>query len=441
MLCISWISYLIVYMYSYDAGTNSVTKVFDIATNTIPDGLTLDYPTSPHAGPGQTSRVHAMTKGSSSDEVIVVFSSMTLPTEYSEAHAKLPAEGMFRGYVCPDPPQFARDLFRLGDDVSCLTSETIYNVFYKYTVAEDGLLVNPVPFFALENQMTPGHLGGAIVTLDNGNVLWGVGDCLPYGTDGRFASQLDSEHCGSILSINPDDSSHKIVAKGVRNPQQFRIINRKNFPGKDVLIFSDIGGVTAEEVNGIKVKRLLDSDHIANFGWGRSLVDGKAREGTFYVGAGVMGVLGTDPPCEGDAPIKEPGYEQPWIQFGRTATDYFYAISGFAVAYPSFDKLELIWSEFNTGLIMGTTKHFTIKSRKYNGPAKGFKIRLYDEQGNYLEHGTNDLVKEALGDEAAGYFRGDPRLFHYPDGTAGAFIERTGTFYRLTEIEAPSTIV
>jgi len=31
MLCISWISYLIVYMYSYDAGTNSVTKVLDIA--------------------------------------------------------------------------------------------------------------------------------------------------------------------------------------------------------------------------------------------------------------------------------------------------------------------------------------------------------------------------------------------------------------------------
>jgi len=422
-------------IYAHD-GADSVTKVFDIATDIVPAGLTLNYPASPHAGPGQTSRVHAITKGSSSTEVVVVFSSLTLPVEYSQAHAQLPVEGMFPGYACVDP-QPARDLFRLGNDVNCLTSETVYNVFYKYTVDGDGSLINPIPFFALENQMTPGHLGGGIVTLDNGNVLWGTGDCLPYGADGRFVSQLDTEHCGSILSIDPNDSSYEIVATGVRNSQQFRIVNRSQKDPSaddiDLLVFMDIGGVTAEEVNAVPLPYLLDTTSIENFGWGRSLVDGKAREGTFYVGPGVMGVLSTDPPCEDRAPYNEPGYEQPWIQFGRTATDYFYAISGFAVAYPSFDKLEMIWSEFNTGLIMGTTQPFNVEN--YNGPATGYKIRLYDTEGNYLENGINALVSDVLGEEAEGYFRGDPRLFHYPDGTAGVFIERTGTFYRLTEIE------
>ena len=82
---------------------------------------------------------------------------------------------------------------------------------------------------------------------------------------------------------------------------------------------------------------------------------------------------------------------------------------------------------------MGTTEHFDKVS--YDGPATAYKIRLYDEGGNYLERGMNDLVSEVLGEAAEGYFRGDPRLFHYPDGSAGVFIERTGTFYKLTEIE------
>ena len=65
-------------------------------------------------------------------------------------------------------------------------------------------------------------------------------------------------------------------------------------------------------------------------------------------------------------------------------------------------------------------------------PAQSYKIKLYDTGGNYLDNGFNDLVKEELGE--VGYYRGDPRMFHYPDGTAGVFIERTGVFYKLTEI-------
>merc|ERR1711957_910120 len=61
------------------------------------------------------------------------------------------------------------------------------------------------------------------------------------------------------------------------------------------------------------------------------------------------------------------------------------------------------------------------------------KINLYDADMTPLPMGLNDLVKKELGEVY--YYRGDPRLFHYPDGTVGVFIERTGVFYKLTEIE------
>ena len=420
-------------IYFYDLSSSDVTKIFDMTTSTIPDGITLDWVNS-HAGIGQTNRVHAMTKGSATDEVIIVFTSTTLPDEYTKAHAQLPPEGAFPGFVCPEP-QLARDLYRIGDDVDCLSSETIYNVFFKYTIDSDGTLSNPVPFFSLENQLTPGHFGGGIATVDDGRILWSVGDCLPFGSDGRFAPQLDWEHCGKILLIDPSDSTYEVAAKGVRNSQQFKIINRptkSGSTGRDILVFTDIGGVTAEEVNAVAVNKLLKTDNIENFGWGRNMLDGNAREGTFYVAPGTIGVLGTEPPCEGDAPVLESGFIQPWIQFGRSETDFFYAVSSFAVAYESFDKLELIWSEFNTGLIMGTNQRFYAGAGKNYGPVTGYKIKLYDTDGNYLENGTNDLVQDVLGE--VGYYRGDPRLFHYPDGTAGVFIERTGAYYRLTEI-------
>jgi hypothetical protein len=71
----------------------------------------------------------------------------------------------------------------------------------------------------------------------------------------------------------------------------------------------------------------------------------------------------------------------------------------------------------------------------YDGPDKTYKYKLYDVDMNLLEGALNDLVKEELGE--VGYYRGDARLFTYPDGQAGAFIERTGVFYKLTEIAMP----
>jgi len=418
--------------------TNPI-KVFDMATSDIPSGLTLDFSSS---GAGQTNRVHMMSKGKTSDEVYIVFSSSTLPTGWTEADGKLPAEGAYPGFFCGGEV-FVRDMYRAGTLPDCVssgagfTSFSIYNVFYKFTFS-GGALSNPVPFFVQENQLLPGHLGGGMATTDDGKVLWSVGDCLLFGTDGRFAPQVNYETCGKILLIDPDSpGSYDIVAKGIRNSQQMRIMNYKDkYPtaesAKDTLVFMDIGGVTAEEVNAKWMSKILNKKKIDNFGWGRSQQDGKAREGTFSVAPGDMGILGTEPPCEGDMEIDEAGYNQPWIQFGRTPADFFYAISSFSVGFKSFDKLHLIWSEFNTGMILGTTGRFR-GGDGYSGPTTGYKIKLYDTNGTYLEGGLNDLVKEELGE--VGYYRGDPRLFHYPDGTAGAFIERTGVFYKLTEIK------
>ena len=48
------------------------------------------------------------------------------------------------------------------------------------------------------------------------------------------------------------------------------------------------------------------------------------------------------------------GFVKPWIKVGRSETDFYYAISIFVISLKSFDKLKLVWSEFNTGYVLGT---------------------------------------------------------------------------------------
>ena len=345
----------------------------------------------------------------------------------------------------------------------------LYDVMYKYTMV-DGQLTNPVPFFALEVQMVPGHLGGGIVSLPGGDILYGTGDFLPYGMDGSYAPQFDSEHTGKLLRIDPRvPKEYKVVAKGVRNPQQLRCFeqgdeagrrrklnnekSRKKAPktgenkekiwkkapksGKKtaapkspptdmIIAFMDIGGVTAEEVNAFPVS-MLDSDEIMNFGWGRSFEDGYAREGTFYINHGIPLVQGTEPSCRESAPVPEPGFCQPWVQFGRTPTDSYFGISSFQI--PSEGMLEVVFSEFNTGTIFGSPTAFNAGAP----PTEEIeKLKMF--KGG-LEYDTaNDLVAEELGPNVSFTSRGDPRLFHFPNGDLGLLIERTGTFYKVQEI-------
>eukprot|EP00957_Ditylum_brightwellii_P165372 12591612-Ditylum_brightwellii.AAC.1 len=84
---------------------------------------------------------------------------------------------------------------------------------------------------------------------------------------------------------------------------------------------------------------------------------------------------------------------------------------------------------------MGTTMYNSVSD---NEPMMGYNIKVYKDDGTYLENGFNDLIKEELGE--VGYFRGDPQLFHFPDGQAGVLIERTGVFYKLEEIDMPMTL-
>jgi len=150
---------------------------------------------------------------------------------------------------------------RLGTVPDCvqsgagLTTLTNYDVFYKYTLV-NGELTNPVPFFVAEVSVAPGHLGGGIATLPDGNILWSPGDCTIFGLDGHYAPQLDDEWCGKIHLINTSKvGEYNTVAKGVRNPQQMRVYmrwNSKKASAKDAnrvksidVAFMDIGGVTA----------------------------------------------------------------------------------------------------------------------------------------------------------------------------------------------------
>ena len=333
------------------------------------------------------------------------------------------------------------DCFQIGVGLTALTN---YDVFYKYTF-KNGALTDPKPFFVAEISVSPGHLGGGIATLPNGNLLYSPGDCTVFGVDGRYAPQLDDEWCGKIHVLYPNKTGkYKTVAKGVRNSQQMRLYKEKNGKspkgnkdgkktkaGKLRVAFMDIGGVTAEEVNSFNLGKLLQTkDGLTNFGWGRSIEDGKAREGTFYVGNGIAGVLGTQPVCTMNTEIGEEGYVQPWIQFGRTANDIFYAISSLAIPSTS-DDVELLWTEFNTGILMGTPAKAQDPD-EYTGPAPAYKYKLFDTDGTTELSALNDLVQKELGD--VGYYRGDARLFHYPDGSVGVLIERTGVFYKLTQI-------
>jgi len=441
----------IIYAYSpLNAESGNVEKIWELGIDSAPDGLDLSYEFPFSAG---TWRVHQVIPSKEEDEIIVVFGSLTLPTGWTKPSASLPAPGAYPGYVSVGK-DFVEDYYRIGNlpaDVEIyggwVRSYSMYDVFYKFNL-KNNVLSYPRPFFALENQMIPGHQGGGTATLKDGTILYSVGDCLLFGHDGLYAPQDDLESCGKILRIDPTElDSYEVVAKGVRNSQHMKIhiedggesLSKKKGKrgGKKKsgkadwgnLVFADIGGVTAEEVNAVSVADLLDTEHIENFGWGRNTRDGKAREGTFYISTGIGGKLGDQPPYQGDAPVPEPGYIQPWIQFGRSENDFFYGIASFCLSETSLDELKIIWTEFNTGLILGSFDDYNLED--YTGPANGYKIKLYDEDMMYLENGLNDLVDKELGGGAS---RGDPRMFNYPDGTAGVFIERTGVFYRLEEI-------
>lgn len=283
-------------------------------------------------------------------------------------------------------------------------------------------LVNPQPFYALEMQHTLGHFGGGMVTIPDGRILYGVGDCLPYGTNGRGPSQDVNEHCGKILLIDPEAGTSEVAVMGVRNPQHLVIID-------DKLMWQDVGGVSAEEVNAICLEEVLDMTVIENFGWGMRAGESFAREGHFKVSPGIALDL-TEPKCEGLlSEAEKDGFYDPVMQFNRARTDTltFYGISGMVVSKKSFTNFQILATEFNTGEAIVAKKNYCETGQK------GYNITILNENDEVISS-FNELNRDALGLSATDYSRGDGRMFLYPDGTAGLFMERSGHFYSLQEV-------
>ena len=94
-----------------------------------------------------------------------------------------------------------------------------------------------------------------MLTLANGKILFFTGDGIPFRSDGRASAQDDSSHLGKILLIDPVSKTFEVAAKGLRNPQHAEFVDGDN----DLIAFMEIGGVTAEEINVVKISDLLDT--------------------------------------------------------------------------------------------------------------------------------------------------------------------------------------
>lgn len=385
-------------------GKDNVQKVFDV--DQAPDGLSLDNRQAVlNVAPGPTMNTMyvAFTTGTEPTTNTPIYRMPDpLPAVCCNLAAPVPVDDLFRIGVIPDPGLS----FLFG------TTRTEYQVIYEYDIRGDSLQ-NPRAIAAFETQSGPTHNGGGMVRLPDGRLLFATGDALTFGADGRAAAQDLTEVVSKLVIVDPDDGSIEIAAAGVRNVQRIEYS-----PDGQYLGFGDIGGVTAEEVNYVSVADIVDTSTVENFGWGRN-ADGLAREGTFYVGPGVPMVGDTQPPVVGSAPVPEAGFIQPQSQYDRIDPDGGVAVSGPVTSDVSFDQLTAVFTDLASGLLYGSTAGFDVVD------ATVFKINLVDGDGNEIVGGFNTL--------AGG--RSDPRLFRFPDGSAGVLLEATGTLYRLTEVD------
>jgi pimeloyl-ACP methyl ester carboxylesterase len=224
------------------------------------------------------------------------------------------------------------------------------------------------------------------------------------GEDGRTWAQDPASHIGKILRIYPADGRVTVVATGVRNVQRLSIGPRE---GEAWLDFVDMGGSVAEEFNSIRLTDLLQDGQTKNFGWGRH-ADGRTREGTFYIDAGGVAqrAIGAD----------EPGFVRPVAEFGREGAAEF-AASGPVASTVSFRRISALVGDLSGGSVFAITGSRTARGQDV------FRVALRDPSGRPV------TLKQLAGDA-----RPDPRFFNFPDGSAGVLLEKTGEFFRLTEL-------
>jgi hypothetical protein len=291
--------------------------------------------------------------------------------------------------------------------VSTRPGADAWQVLHRYDF-NGTALSNPTAIAAWQVR-TDGHTGGGLVVLNDGTVLLATGDNGDAYEDGRGYAQDGGSHLSKILRINPADGTTNVVAMGVRNVQRLAVYQHDGDPRLD---FIDVGGIVAEELNSIRVADLAEPSGIRNFGWGRSPVDGKAREGTFYINPSGVAV--------GSAPTPEAGFIQPIAQFGREGATLF-AGTGPVSSAQSLTRITSLFGDLPGGAVYAVTGPLSQTGQDV------FHVALVNSEGQAVN--LKDL---------AGGARPDPRFFNFPDGTAGVLLERTGAFYRLTELPPPA---
>ena len=280
-----------------------------------------------------------------------------------------------------------------------------WQVLYEYGF--DGkALSKPRPIVAL-HMRSDGHTGGGMAVLADGAVLYATGDNGDAGEDGLAYPQDARNHLGKILRIDPADGTTRVVALGVRNPQRLDLGVRE---GEMYVDFADMGGSVSEELNSIRLTDLLQAGRINNLGWGRN-ADGRAREGSFYVDAGGKAtgrVLDSG----------EQGFLAPVGEVGRGARSGF-GLSG-VVSPPPSSGVSMLAADLVSGDLFALA-----------GP-RGARIQALTSVELRDASGRTSLHQLAKNE------RPDPRFFYFPDGTPGVLVEKTGEFFRLTPVQAPT---
>ncbi len=375
-----------VYRFDENPDGGTATQVFDVKTD-APGGLkNLDkfYSILNIAdGPGNS--------------VYVVFTSRDLP----------------KGVVAEPLPN--DDLYLLG--------ELSYQIVYKYELNPfDGSEGEPDPVVLAAFEQVPGHRGGGLLTLPNGNPLFARGDNLGFNRDGLTYAQDDNFTVSKLLIIDQDTGAITLAARGVRNVQRLTYADAE----KTKIAFAEIGANTTDEINVVLVADLLDTSQIENFGWGRipgddsdgDGTDGTAREGTFYINAGHTEIPKTTPVALGEASLGEEGFIQPYAQAFSEGADLF-ALSGPVYSNDYFTSIDALFGDLVSGSIFATVS-------TDDDPLKPvYQVNLVDVSGEPL-----NLLAEA---NALGQDRVDVRFFEFDDGQPGLLSETTGELYRLTE--------
>lgn len=276
-------------------------------------------------------------------------------------------------------------------------------LLYEYQF--DGTtLSTPRPVTAMQVR-SEGHTGGGMTVLDDGSVLFAAGDNGDSYEDGREHGQNPAVHLAKIVRIAPDNGSTSIVAMGVRAAQRLAVYT---FAGERWVTFVDPGGWVSEEVNAVRQSELLNVPAPLNFGWGRNAADGNAREGTFYIDT-----LGDS---KAKAPAGEPGFVEPVAEFGRENNQPI-AVSGPVHSDISFSRITLLFGDLVSGRLFATVGPPTAKRQDV------LRVAIVDSDAQPMT--LKALTKSD---------RADMRFFNFPDGSAGVLLERTGEFYRITEV-------